>query len=288
MRGARLGRRDLRLGLGPAKRHVPLGVDLDLAGLGLADGSLLVCCRLRHPGIPLATRRLLLADELHVARLVTDRLDRERIDLEPGRREVALGGVLDGLLELLPVEVQLLDRERADDRPEGALQHILDDRIDLLLLGLEEPFGGVPDRLVVGADLERRDALDGDLDALAGDGVGEGDVDLPGGQLELADLVEQRQDDDALAADDLEARLAAAERRRPTGADQRLVRAGDFVAAAEVGEQQGDDDDRDEDDEDATVDPQEVKHPWSLQFRPRPTWPPAARRAGRSRRCRSR
>ena len=32
------------------------------------------------------------------------------------------------------------------------------------------------------------------------------DVDLAGGQLELADLVEERQDDDALAADDLEAR----------------------------------------------------------------------------------
>ena len=64
-------------------------------------------------------------------------------------------------------------------------------------LGLEEPLGGVADGLVVGADLERGDALDGDLDALPGDGVGEVDVDLAGGQLELADLVEERQDDDA-------------------------------------------------------------------------------------------
>ena len=41
------------------------------------------------------------------------------------------------------------------------------------LLRLEEAFGGVADRLVVGADLERGDALDRDLDALPRDGVGE-------------------------------------------------------------------------------------------------------------------
>ena len=116
----------------------------------------------------------------------------------PGRREVALGGVLDGLLELLAVEVELLDRQRADDRAQRALEDVLDDRVDLLLLGFEEPLGGVPDRLVVGADLERRDALDRDLDALPRHGVGEVHVDLAGGQLELADLVEERQDDDAL------------------------------------------------------------------------------------------
>ena len=149
------------------------GVDLDLLGLGLADGGLLVGGRLGHPGVALAAGRLLLADELHVARLVADRLDRERVDLEAGRREVALGGVLDGLLELLAVEVELLDGQRADDRAERALEDVLDDRVDLFLARLEEAFGGVADRLVVGADLERGDALDGDLDALPGDGVGE-------------------------------------------------------------------------------------------------------------------
>ena len=80
--GARLGRRDLRLGLGPPERHVALGVDLDLLRLGLADGGLLVGGRLRHPGVPLAAGGLLLADQVHVAGLVADRLDRERVDLE--------------------------------------------------------------------------------------------------------------------------------------------------------------------------------------------------------------
>ena len=163
---------------------------------------------------------------------------------------------------------ELLDRQRADDRPERALEDVLDDRVDLLLGRLEEALGGVPDRLVVGADLERGDALDRDLDALAGHGVGEVHVDLAGGQLELADLVEQGQHDDALAADDLEAAPRRRPGRRPAGPDQRLVCAGDLVAAAEVGEQERDDDDGDEDDDDARVEAQEVKHPRSLRFRP--------------------
>src|SRR5206468_10293662 len=98
----------------------------------------------------LATGSLLLADEVHVAGLVSDRLDGERVNQEARRGEVALGGVLDGLLELLAVEVELLDRERSDDRPERAFENILDDGIDLLLLGVQEPLRGVPDRLVVG------------------------------------------------------------------------------------------------------------------------------------------
>ena len=70
--------------------------------------------------------------------------------------------------------------------------------------------------------------------------------------LSLPTLWNERQHDDALAADDLE----AAPRRRPSGVarprpDQGLVRAGDLVAAAEVREQQDDDDDREEDDDHA-------------------------------------
>ena len=220
--GAGLGGGDLHLGLGPADRDVAIGVDLDLVRLRLANGGLLVRAGLRHPGVSLPAGRLLLADQVHVAGLVADRLDRERVDLEPGRGEVALGGVLDGLLELHSIEVQLLDRERADDRPERTLEDVLDDRVDLLLLGVEEALGGVSDRLVVGADLERCNALNCDLDALARDSVREAHVDLSSGELQLADLVEQRQDDDALASDDLEARVAATERRRPAATGSAL------------------------------------------------------------------
>src|SRR3712207_8574963 len=44
-------------------------------------------------------RSLLLADEVHVADLVADGLDREVVDRQAGRREVGLRGALDLLLE---------------------------------------------------------------------------------------------------------------------------------------------------------------------------------------------
>jgi hypothetical protein len=168
-------------------------------------------------------------------------------------------------LELLAVEVELLDRQRPDDRAEGSLEDVLDDRIDLFLLGIEEPLCGVANRLVVRPDLERRHALDRDLDPLPRDGVCEVHVDLPRRELQLADLVEERQDDDALAADDLEPSLTAAQRRRPARSDERLVRAGNLVAAAEVCDQQDDDDDREEDDECPLADePDQITHDRSL------------------------
>ena len=51
----------------------------DLVGPVTAGEKLLV-----HAGVALATRRLLLADEVHVADLVADRLDREVVDSEGG------------------------------------------------------------------------------------------------------------------------------------------------------------------------------------------------------------
>src|SRR4029450_9237779 len=123
--GACLGRGGLGLRLGPPQGDVPRRVDLDLLRLGLATGALLVGCGLGHPRVALPASRLLLPDELHVARLIADRLDRERVDLQAGRREVALGGVLHVLLELLSIEVELLDCQRADDRPERALKDVL-------------------------------------------------------------------------------------------------------------------------------------------------------------------
>jgi hypothetical protein len=252
-------------------------MDLDLLGLRFANGGLLIRGGLGHARVALAASRLLLADELHVTRLVADGLDGERVDLQAGRGEVALGRVLDGLLELLAVEVELLDGERADDRAQRALEHVLDDGVDGLLLGLEEPFRRVADGLVVGTDLERRDTLHRDLDALAGDGVGEVDVDLPRGELELADLMDEWQDDHAATAHDLE---VAPPVRRPvalTGHDQRLVRPGDLVATADVADDQDDHDDGQEDREDSSAD--EVEEPVKHRSVPRFLWWSAVGRA---------
>ena len=148
------------------------------------------------------------------------------------------------------------------DRSEP-FEDVLDDRVDRALVGFEEPFGGITDGLVVGADLERGDALDGDLDALAGHGVGEVHVDLAGGQLEPADLVDERHDDDAAAADDLEVLLPVRALVALARDDQGLVRAGDLVAAADVRHDQDDDDDDEEDRQDAAADEVERSDPRS-------------------------
>ena len=129
-------------------------------------------------------------------------------------------------------------------------------------LRLEEAFGGVADGLVVGADLERGDALDRDLDALPGHGIGQVHVDLAGGQLELADLVDEGQDDDAAAAHDLEVLAPVGPLVALAGDDERLVRAGDLVATADVADDEDDDDDDEEDREHPATDEveQSVKH----------------------------
>ena len=95
-----------------------------------------------------------------VPRLVLDRLDREGVDLDAGGGEVQLGAVLDPLQELLAVHDQLFDRERAHDRAQRALEHVLDDVVDVGGVGAQETLGGVADRLDVAADLERGHAFD--------------------------------------------------------------------------------------------------------------------------------
>jgi hypothetical protein len=114
--GTCLGRRGLRLGLRATEGHIPRCIDLDLLGLGLLDRCLLVGGGFGHTSIAFAAGGLLLTDEFHVTGLVADRLDGERVDLQPRRGEVSLRRVLDGLLELLPIEVQFLDGQRPDDR----------------------------------------------------------------------------------------------------------------------------------------------------------------------------
>ena len=239
-----------RLDLGLAEGDVTLGVELDLLRLGLPDGGLLVGGGLGHPRVALAAGRLLLPDQVHVADFVADRLDREVVDREAGRRQVALGGALDLLLELLAVVVELLHGERADDRAERPLEDVLHDRLDLIL-AVDEPLGGVADRLVVATDLDRRDALDRALDALLGDGIGQVHVDLAGREVEPSELVDQRQDHDASGSDDLELCRGA---HQATGPDQRLVRPGDLEPARDVGDQEHQDDEHDQDGERAAAD----------------------------------
>ena len=251
--GGRLGRLHLLLDLGLLQGDVSLGVDLDLLCLGLPDGGLLVGRRLRHPGVALDDGKVLLAEQPDVVRLVGETLDGEGVDLEARGRQVALGGVLHLLEQLLAVADQLLDGQGADDGAQRALEHVLDDGVDLLVLGVQEALGGVPQRLHVAADLEGRHTLDLHLDALAGDRILELDGDLPGGQLQPPDPVPDRDHEGAAADHDLDAAVAGLGHDLAllvthlgalrAGHDDRLIGVRHLVAAGHVGEKEDDDDD---------------------------------------------
>ena len=158
LRGSRLGGCRLHLGLCSLERDVPLRLDLDPLGFRLTHGRELVRGGLRHARVLLDHRELLLAEKLDVPGLVVDGLDRERVDQQAAGCEVALGGVLDLLLQLLTVHDQFLDRQPADDRPQAPFQHVLHDRVDVLVPGVEETFRRVAQRLDISSDLECRDA----------------------------------------------------------------------------------------------------------------------------------
>src|SRR5712691_4522282 len=190
--GARLGGGNLSLGLRLSQRDVPACVDLHLLRFGLSDRCGLVRARTRHAGVALDGGEVLLAEQPDVVRFVRKALDGEGVDLETAGGEVALGRVLYLLQELLAVADQLFDCQRADDRAQRPFENVLDDRVDLFGLGVEESLGRVAEGLDVAADLERGHALDLNLDALACHRVAELHVDLASGELQMPNAVEQR------------------------------------------------------------------------------------------------
>src|SRR5438552_1696031 len=97
------------------ERNVPGCIDLDLLRFCLPDRRLLVGGRLGHTSVSRHSGYALLAEQFDVVRLVGEALDREGIDLQAARGEVALGRVLHLLEQLLPVTDQLFDGQRAND-----------------------------------------------------------------------------------------------------------------------------------------------------------------------------
>ena len=76
------------------------------------------------------------------------------------------GGLVGHLLrERLPVGVDLLDGQRAEDRPQVPLERLEDDALDLLGRHAEEALGRAAQRDVVAGDLDVGDRLDRDGDA---------------------------------------------------------------------------------------------------------------------------
>jgi hypothetical protein len=100
-----------------------------------------------------------------------------------------------------PVAVvdHLLDRERADDRPQVPLDDGVHLAVDRVVAHVEKPPGGVRDRCKVIAHLEEDDALDADRDSLGRDALGDLERRLPDPERQPPHRLEPGQDERALA-----------------------------------------------------------------------------------------
>ena len=145
MRGLLEGQVPVRLGdrlLG----EQPLLLGL-LPGPRLGDGRVL-----EHPG------GLGPAQVLQVGALGEDVLELEGVQHQTLVGHRVLGLLGDRAGERRPVPDDLLDGEPADDRAQRAGQHLPGEVVDLVLL-VQEPLGGGPDRVLGAADLDDRHAL---------------------------------------------------------------------------------------------------------------------------------
>ena len=254
LRGARLGERTglVRLGLcfrddlpsvGACDLAVALGLDDHALGLVLLHGGFLRRARLRDACIALHAGEVLLAELLDVALRVLDARDRERVDVDAARLEVAARGLGYGLLEPIAVGDELLDREGPGDGAEGPFEDLLDHRLDLAVGLADESLGGRAQPFGLARDLEHRLSRDEHADALLRHGlvlVGESDLDLTCRELESAHLVDERPDERTGADDNLDALIVrgdelsgfVADRAAAgPGDDERFVRARHPVAA---------------------------------------------------------
>ena len=162
-----------------------------LAGVGLGDPG-----GLADPG------GLGAAEVGEVAAVVGDVLDLERVEDQALAGERVLRLVGHPLREGRAVADDLLDGQAADDRAQRAGEHLLGERLDVLLLG-EEPLGGEPDLVGVAADLDDRDALDVELDALAGHRAADLHRDAAAGEVHGGELLHERHHEGAAAEDHL-------------------------------------------------------------------------------------
>ena len=178
----------------------------------------------------------------------------ERVEVEALAGEGGLGLLRDPLRERRTVTDDLLHRHRSDDRAERTGEHLLREGLDLVLLG-EEALARGADLVLVAADLDDRDAVEVELDALARHRTTDCDRDAPAGEVEDVEALYERHDERAAAHDDPLAgevlghdpgavgELFAA----GAGDDEGLVGAGDLVARDDDDRQQHDDGDQTED-----------------------------------------
>ena len=113
-------------------------------------------------------------------------------------------------------------------------------KVSISVLLAQEPLGGGADGVLVAADLDDRDAVEVELDALPGHGSADLHRDAARGQVEGGEALHERDDEHAAAHDDLLAgqvggdltglRVAHLALALAAGDDERLVGTGHLVA----------------------------------------------------------
>ena len=181
-----------------------------------------------------------------VAAVVGDVLDLERVEDQALAGQRALGLVGHALREGRAVADDLLDGQATDDRAQRTGEHLLGEGLDVGLLA-EEALRAEPDLVGVAAHLHDRDAVEVELDALPRDRAADLHRDPAAGEVHRGELLDQRDDEDAAAEDDLLAGEVGAELpglrvedrlALPAGDDERLVGTGHLVAAGDEQDQQ--------------------------------------------------
>ena len=142
--------------------------DSDLfLGLDSCLLRLTVVARFGDGRFHLGARGLRATEVLQVAALGLDVLQLERVEHESlvGERRLGLFGYLAS--ECGSILHDLFHRESADDRAQRTGEHLLRERLNLVLL-TEEPLRGRPNGIFGAANLHDRYPLEGALDALSG------------------------------------------------------------------------------------------------------------------------
>ena len=159
-------------------RRFDLGVAVRL---GFADGR-----------IALDFRCPPLAERVEVLLLVGDFLDREHVDAEPHLLEVHRRFARELLREALTVAVHFLDGQRAEDGSQMAFERLEDHLLNLIVRHAEETLGRRLQRRIVAADLHVRHGLDRDRHALQRVRPLDLERDRHHVEVQVLDLLEQR------------------------------------------------------------------------------------------------
>ena len=157
--------------------------------------------RFADGGIALHFGRSSLAERVEVPLLVADLLDGQHVHADAHLLEIGRRFARQLLREALAIAVDLFDRQRAQDGPQMALQRLEDDLLHGVVRHAEKPLGGRLQRDVVTTDLHVGHGLDGHRYALQRVRPPDLQRNRHHIQVQVLDLLEQRNPERRASAD---------------------------------------------------------------------------------------